>query len=100
MSVRARVSEKRSKSCSSISWAASERRRISTGSDVTRIFRAFLWLRWRVLINSLERTGARDTIERFSLATEKLGPIMALVLLVPSSMALAGLGLVAGYGTA
>jgi hypothetical protein len=67
---------------------------------VTRIFRAFLWLRWRVLINSLERTGARDTIERFSLATEKLGPIMAVVLLVPSSVALAVLGLVAGYGAA
>jgi hypothetical protein len=67
---------------------------------VTRIFRAFLWLRWRVLINSLERTGARDTIERFSLATEKLGPIIALVLLVPSSLALGVLGLVAGYGTA
>jgi hypothetical protein len=67
---------------------------------VTRIFRAFLWLRWRVLINALERTGARDTIERFSLATEKLGPIMALVLLVPSSAALAVLGLIAGYGTA
>lgn len=67
---------------------------------MTRIFRAFLWLRWRVLINSLERTGARDTIERFSLATEKLGPIMALVLLVPSSATLAVLGLVAGYGEA
>lgn len=67
---------------------------------MTRIFRAFLWLRWRVLVNSLERTGARDTIERFSLATEKLGPIMALVLLVPSSFALAVLGLTAGYGTA
>ena len=67
---------------------------------MTRIFRAFLWLRWRVLVNSLERTGARDTIERFSLATEKLGPIMALVLLVPSCFALAVLGLTAGYGTA
>jgi hypothetical protein len=69
-------------------------------TSVTRIFRAFLWLRWRVLVNSLERTGARDMIERFSIATEKLGPIMALVLLVPSSLALAVLGLVAGYGTA
>ena len=65
-----------------------------------RIFQAFLWLRWRMLINSLERTSARDTIERFSLATEKLGPIMALVLLVPSCVGLAAFGLVAGYGTA
>lgn len=67
---------------------------------MTRIFRAFLWLRWRVFVNSLERTGARDTLERFSLATEKLGPIIALVLLIPSSIALAAIGLVAGYGTA
>ena len=34
-------------------------------------------------INSLERTGARDTLERFSLAVEQLGPIIALALLVP-----------------
>ena len=67
---------------------------------MTRIFRAFLWLRWRAFVNSLERTGARDTIERFSLATEKLGPIIALTLLIPSSLALAAIGLVAGYGTA
>ena len=52
-------------------------RRRSTGSDMLRILRAFAWLRWRMLVNSLERTGARDTLERFSLAIEKLGPIMA-----------------------
>ena len=28
------------------------------------ILRAFAWLRWRMLINSLEKTGARDTVER------------------------------------
>ena len=37
-----------------------------------------------MLINSLERTGARDTIERFSIAIEELGPIMAAVLMIPS----------------
>ena len=67
---------------------------------MTRIFRAFLWLRWRVFVNSLERTSARDTLERFSLATEKLGPLIALTLLIPSSLGLAAIGLVAGYGTA
>lgn len=67
---------------------------------MTRLFRAFLWLRWRVFVNSLERTGARDTIERFSLATEKLGPLIALTLLIPSSLMLAAIGLVAGYGLA
>ena len=65
-----------------------------------RIFRAFLWMRWRVLVNSLERTGARDTLERFAVATEKLGPIMAMVLLIPSSMFLFILGMTAGFGLA
>ena len=57
-------------------------------------------MRWRVFVNSLERTGARDTIERFSLATEKLGPIMALILLIPSAILLFALGLAAGFGLA
>jgi hypothetical protein len=65
-----------------------------------RIFRAFLWLRFRVLVNSLERTGARDTLERFSVATEKLGPIIALVLLIPSSLALFVLGITTGFALA
>ena len=62
-----------------------------------RTLRAFAWMRWRVLMNSLERTGARDTIERLSLAIEQIGPIIALVLLAPSALGLAGLGAYAGY---
>jgi hypothetical protein len=65
-----------------------------------RILRAFVWLRWRMLINSLERTGARDTIERFSIAIEKLGPIMAAVLMVPSALALAAAAVASGFGLA
>jgi hypothetical protein len=65
-----------------------------------RILRAFAWLRWRMLINSLEKTGARDTLERFSLAIEKLGPIMAAVLMVPSVLALSGLGAAGGFALA
>ena len=64
------------------------------------IVRAFAWLRWRVLVNSFERTGARDTLERFSIATDKLGPILALILLIPSAIALGALALIAGYGLA
>jgi hypothetical protein len=64
---------------------------------VLRILRAFAWMRWRVLMNSLERTGARDTLERFSLAIEQIGPIIAFLLLVPSVVGLAGLGGYAGY---
>jgi hypothetical protein len=65
-----------------------------------RIFGAFFWMRWRVLVNSLERTGSRDVVERFSIAAGKLGPIMAMVLLVPSSIGLFVLGIAAGFGTA
>lgn len=65
-----------------------------------RIFRAFAWMRWRVFVNSLERTGARDAMERFSIATEKLGPILAGVLLIPSALLLFVLGLAAGFGLA
>ena len=62
-----------------------------------RILRAFAWLRWRMLVNSLEKTGSRDALERFSLAIEKLGPILAVILLVPSALALTALGAYAGY---
>jgi hypothetical protein len=65
-----------------------------------RTLRAFGWLRWRMFVNSLERTGARDTIERFSIAVENLGPIMAGVLMVPSGLALAALAAAAGYALA
>ncbi len=57
-------------------------------------------MRWRVLINSLERTGARDTLERFSLALEQIGPIIVLALFVPSALALAGLSGYAGSALA
>lgn len=59
--------------------------------------RAFAWLRWRVFVNSLERTGSRDVLERFSLAIEKLGPLLAAVLMIPSAVLLAALGGAAGY---
>ena len=62
-----------------------------------RILRAFAWMRWRVLLNSLEHTGARDTLERLSLAVEQIGPIIALALLAPSAIGLAGIGGYAGY---
>src|SRR5258708_1344159 len=99
-----RTDKARSRNCSSSWWAVSARRWISTGcsgaADMRRIFGAFLWMRWRVLVNSLERTGSRDMVERFSIATGKLGPIMAMVLLIPSSIGLFVLGIPAGFGTA
>lgn len=62
-----------------------------------RILKAFAWLRFRVLVNSLEKTGSRDTLERFSIAIERLGPIIAAILLVPSAIMLGGLGTLAGW---
>ena len=50
-----------------------------------------------MLVNSLEKTGSRDALERFSLAIEKLGPILAGILLIPSAIFLAALGVAAGY---
>ena len=67
---------------------------------MVKILRAFAWMRWRMLVNSLERTGSRDALERFSLALEKLGPILAAVLMVPSAMMLAALGAAAGFSLA
>ncbi|CAN5672564.1 hypothetical protein BH23ACI1_BH23ACI1_12080 [soil metagenome] len=71
--------------------------RTNDGSTMMAILRAFAWLRWRMLINSFERTGSRDAVERFSLATEKLGPIVAGILLVPSAVVLGVGGVFAGY---
>ena len=59
-----------------------------------RILRAFVWLRWRTLLNSLERRTSRDTLERFSIAVEQLAPTIAAIVLLPSMISLAGL---AGY---
>jgi hypothetical protein len=62
--------------------------------------RAFAWLRFRMFVNSLEQTGSRDMLERISLAAEKLGPILAGVLLIPSALALAAAGVASGYAIA
>lgn len=61
------------------------------------ILKAFAWMRWRMLANALEHSGSRDTLQRFSIAIENLGPIMAAVLLIPSALLLAALGIAAGY---
>ncbi len=62
-----------------------------------RILRAFAWMRWRIFINSLEKTGARDAVERFSQAIEHIAPILVATLMVPSALALAGIAGYAGY---
>jgi len=74
--------------------------RRSTGSEVLRILRAFAWLRWRILINSLERFGSRDVVERFSLAIEQLAPTIVALVMIPSAGALAGIAAYAGWSLA
>lgn len=65
-----------------------------------RMLKAFAWMRFRMLANALEHSGGRDTLQRFSVAVDHLGPIIAAVLLIPSAVVLAGLGGVAGYTAA
>ena len=60
------------------------------------ILRALAWLRWRVLINTLTRSGARDFLERLSRAAESVLPLAIVVLLTPAAIALGGLGVWTG----
>jgi hypothetical protein len=62
-----------------------------------RILRAFVWLRWRTLLNSLERRSSRDVLERFSIAVEQLAPTIAAIVLLPSMIGLAGLSSYVGF---
>ena len=61
-----------------------------------RVLKAFAWLRWRMTMNAFDKTGGRDLLERFSLAIEQIGPIIAVLLLVPTAAILGGLGLFVG----
>jgi hypothetical protein len=54
-------------------------------------------MRWRVFVNTLEKTGGHDRMQRVSLAIEKLAPIAMAVLMIPSAIALAGLSGYVGY---
>jgi hypothetical protein len=54
-------------------------------------------MRWRVLMNSLERTRARDALERMSIAVEQLGPLIAAAMFIPTTLVLSSLGGLAGY---
>jgi hypothetical protein len=62
-----------------------------------RVLGAFAWMRWRVFMNSIEKTGARDRLERFSLAIEHLAPIVIVLVMVPSALVLSALAGFAGY---
>jgi hypothetical protein len=65
-----------------------------------RTLRAFAWMRWRMMVNAFDKTGGRDRLERVSMALEQIGPVIALLLLLPTAMMLAGLGVYAGFSLA
>jgi hypothetical protein len=68
-----------------------------------RILRAFAWLKWRTVRNSIERSGGRDSrdlLSRFSMASEQLAPIVLGLVMIPSMLALAGAGASAGASMA
>lgn len=57
--------------------------------------RTLIWLRWRLLVNSL-RPSSRDTIERFSRALDVLVPILLLIVLAPTLLSIAVLAPLGG----
>lgn len=62
-----------------------------------RFFRALAWLRWRLLVNSLRKTRASDELERASRILQAAAPILLGLVLIPGTLLLALLGLLAGW---
>ena len=63
-----------------------------------RFLRAWAWVRWRVRMNAIERSDRADRIQRFTRATEVLGPVMVAVMMVPTALVALALGAAAGFG--
>lgn len=55
-----------------------------------RIFRALVWMRWRVLVHAL-RGGSRDSGERISRLLHVLAPVFLVALMLPSALGLGAL---------
>lgn len=65
-----------------------------------RTFRAFAWMRWRMTVNAFDKTGGRDRLERVSMALEQIGPVIAVLLLLPTALGMFVLGGYAGFSLA
>jgi len=61
-----------------------------------RLVRAFLWLRIRGFLHSFRSTSRHDTLEQISRIASGMLPIVAVLVLVPSCIALAAGGFLAG----
>lgn len=65
-----------------------------------RFLRAWAWVRWRVRVNAIERGDRADRIQRFTRATEVVGPVLVAVMMLPAALIALGLGAAAGFGLA
>jgi hypothetical protein len=57
-----------------------------------RLLRSLAWLRWRIVYNTLTRSGARDMLERLSRTAESVLPLAIIVMLLPLAVVLLVLG--------
>jgi hypothetical protein len=62
-----------------------------------RFLRAFVWLRWRLLLGSLRGSSRRDALERFSRILAALVPALLLLGVIAAGLGLGGAALAAGW---
>jgi hypothetical protein len=67
---------------------------------VIRHFRAFVWLRWRLLANSMRGAKRRDTLEQVSRVLAILTPVILAVMSLGLVVATSGLAFVGGRSAA
>lgn len=65
-----------------------------------RFLRAWAWVRWRVRVNAIERGDRADRLQRFTRATEVVGPVLVAVMMLPAALIALVLGGAAGFGLA
>ncbi|MDQ3068866.1 MAG: hypothetical protein M3R55_03950 [Acidobacteriota bacterium] len=65
---------------------------------MARFLRAWAWVRWRTIMNAIERSERVDRVQRLSRALEALGPVLVAVMMIPSALMAMTLGAAAGFG--
>jgi len=64
---------------------------------VLQLLRAFVWLRWRMVVNGLRGGRRRDALEQVSRVGAVIGTVALAVIVVPSALILGALALVGGW---
>jgi len=67
---------------------------------LARTLRAFVWLRWRMLVNAVRSGERRDVLERVSRTLAAMAPIIAAVLSIGSHIGVSVLGFLGGRAAA